>query len=129
MESHHIGMLGFVVLLGLIGLRVPIAFALTLVGLGGLVILSGPDATFALLASQMYVGDFCETSVVLVVYVVYVVCVVCGVCGVCSVCGVWCMWCVVYVVVIIIVVVVLATTTTTTTTTTISQHAWFSFHL
>jgi tripartite ATP-independent transporter DctM subunit len=54
MESHHIGMLGFVVLLGLIGLRVPIAFALTLVGLGGLVILSGPDATFALLASQMY---------------------------------------------------------------------------
>jgi len=54
MESHHIGMLGFVVLLGLIGLRVPIAFALTLVGLGGLVILSGTDATFALLASQMY---------------------------------------------------------------------------
>jgi len=54
MESHHTGMFGFVVLLGLIGLRVPIAFALTLVGLGGLVILSGPDATFALLASQMY---------------------------------------------------------------------------
>ncbi len=54
MESHYIGLLGFVVLLGLIGLRVPIAFGLTLVGFGGLLILSGPDATFALLASQMY---------------------------------------------------------------------------
>lgn len=54
MESHYVGLLGFVVLLALIGLRVPIAFALTLVGFGGLLILSGTDATFALLASQMY---------------------------------------------------------------------------
>lgn len=54
MESHYVGLLGFVVLLGLIGLRLPIAFALTLVGLGGLFISSGPEATYALLASQMY---------------------------------------------------------------------------
>ncbi|MEO7402459.1 MAG: TRAP transporter large permease subunit, partial [Burkholderiales bacterium] len=54
MESYQYGLLGFVVLLVLIAVRVPIAFALTLVGLGGLAFLSGTEATFALLASQMY---------------------------------------------------------------------------
>jgi len=54
MENYHYGMLGFVVLLALIAIRMPIAFALTLVGLGGLVTLSGPDATFVLVASQIY---------------------------------------------------------------------------
>lgn len=54
MEGYQFGLLGFVVLLALIGLRVPIAFGLTLVGLVGLLVLSGTEATFALLASQMY---------------------------------------------------------------------------
>ncbi|MSQ20304.1 MAG: TRAP transporter large permease subunit [Betaproteobacteria bacterium] len=54
MESHYYGLFGFIILLALIAVRIPIAFALTLVGLGGLFTLSGPDATFALLSSQMY---------------------------------------------------------------------------
>ena len=54
MESYHYGLFGFIILLVLIAVRIPIAFALTLVGLGGLFTLSGPDATFALLSSQMY---------------------------------------------------------------------------
>ena len=54
MESYHYGLLGFVVLLILIALRVPIAFALTLVGLGGLFLLAGQDATFAMLSTQLY---------------------------------------------------------------------------
>ncbi len=54
MEDYHLGLLGFVVLLALISVRIPIAFALTLVGLGGLLMLSGTDATFAMLASGMY---------------------------------------------------------------------------
>ena len=54
MESYYVGMLGFVALLPLIGLRVPIAFALALVGLAGLFFLSGPDATFAMLSTQLY---------------------------------------------------------------------------
>jgi C4-dicarboxylate transporter, DctM subunit len=54
MENYHYGLAGFVVLLLLIAVRIPIAFALTLVGLGGLFTLAGSDATFALLSSQMY---------------------------------------------------------------------------
>lgn len=54
MESYHTGLLGFVVLLVLIGLRVPIAFSLALVGLGGMFILAGKMATFAMLSTQLY---------------------------------------------------------------------------
>ncbi len=54
MENYYYGLFGFIILLALIAVRIPIAFALTLVGLGGLFTLSGPDATFALLSSQMY---------------------------------------------------------------------------
>jgi C4-dicarboxylate transporter, DctM subunit len=54
MESYHIGLLGFVVLLILIGLRLPIAFALALVGLGGLFMLAGHEAAFAMLSTQLY---------------------------------------------------------------------------
>ncbi len=54
MENYNYGLFGFIILLALIAVRIPIAFALTLVGLGGLFTLSGPDATFALLSSQMY---------------------------------------------------------------------------
>lgn len=54
MESYHFGLLGFVALLILIGLRVPIAFALALVGLGGLFMLAGHEATFAMLSTQLY---------------------------------------------------------------------------
>lgn len=54
MESYQIGLLGFVALLVLIGLRLPIAFALALVGLGGLFLLSGQEATFAMLSTQLY---------------------------------------------------------------------------
>ncbi|HEX2215745.1 MAG TPA: TRAP transporter large permease subunit [Xanthobacteraceae bacterium] len=54
MESHHLGLLGFVVLLVFIGLRLPIAFALALVGLGGMFLLTGPLATSAMLSTQLY---------------------------------------------------------------------------
>lgn len=54
MENYHYGLLGFLILLALIALRIPIAFALALVGLGGMMFLSGADATFALMSSQMY---------------------------------------------------------------------------
>jgi tripartite ATP-independent transporter DctM subunit len=54
MQPYHIGLLGFAALLVLIALRVPIAFALTLSGLGGLLWLSGERAAFALLSAQLY---------------------------------------------------------------------------
>ena len=54
MESHWYGILGFVVLLILIGIRVPIAFSLSLVGLGGFWALAGREATFAMLSTTMY---------------------------------------------------------------------------
>jgi C4-dicarboxylate transporter, DctM subunit len=54
MESYHIGLLGFLVLLALIALRVPIAFCLALVGFGGLFFLSGQEATFAMVSTQLY---------------------------------------------------------------------------
>jgi len=54
MESYQIGLLGFVALLILIALRVPIAFCLALVGLGGLFLLAGQEATFAMLSTQLY---------------------------------------------------------------------------
>ncbi len=54
MESYHIGLLGFVVLLFFIALRVPIAFCLALVGLGGMFFLVGHEATFALTSTALY---------------------------------------------------------------------------
>ncbi len=54
MESYQIGILGFAGLLVLIALRVAIAFALALVGLVGLFVLSGQDATFAMLSTMLY---------------------------------------------------------------------------
>jgi tripartite ATP-independent transporter DctM subunit len=54
MQSHHLGILGFVALLALIALRLPIAFALALVGLGGLFTLVGWDATVAKLSTDLY---------------------------------------------------------------------------
>lgn len=54
MESYFTGLLGFVALLVLIALRLPIAFTLTLVGLGGLLALLGQQATMAMLSTQLY---------------------------------------------------------------------------
>lgn len=54
MESYYIGLLGFGALLALIALRVPIAFCLALVGLGGMFLLAGQEATFAMLSTQLY---------------------------------------------------------------------------
>jgi tripartite ATP-independent transporter DctM subunit len=54
MESYHYGLLGFVVLLFFIALRMPIAFCLALVGMGGLFFLVGHEATFAMLSTQLY---------------------------------------------------------------------------
>ncbi len=54
METYHYGLLGFGALLVLISLRLPIAFALALVGMGGLYTLSGPEATVAMVATQIY---------------------------------------------------------------------------
>jgi C4-dicarboxylate transporter DctM subunit len=54
MESYWYGILGFGVLLLLIAIRVPIAFTLALVGLGGMFMLVGWDATVAMLSTQLY---------------------------------------------------------------------------
>jgi C4-dicarboxylate transporter DctM subunit len=54
MESYQIGLLGFVALLCLIALRVPIAFALSTVGLAGMIVVSGQQASFAQTASKLY---------------------------------------------------------------------------
>lgn len=54
MESYWFGIFGFVVLLVLIAIRVPIAFSLSLVGLGGFWALAGKEATFAMLSTTMY---------------------------------------------------------------------------
>lgn len=54
MESYHVGLIGFGALLTLIALRVPIAFCLALVGLGGLFFLSGQEATFAMVSTLLY---------------------------------------------------------------------------
>jgi tripartite ATP-independent transporter DctM subunit len=47
-------LLGFAALLLLVALRLPIAFALALVGLGGQFVLIGQQATFAMLSTQLY---------------------------------------------------------------------------
>jgi C4-dicarboxylate transporter, DctM subunit len=54
MENYQIGLLGFVALLCLIALRVPIAFALSTVGLAGMLTLGGQQATFAQTATKLY---------------------------------------------------------------------------
>lgn len=54
METYYWGIIGFAALLTLIAIRVPIAFALSLVGLGGFWMLAGQDATFAMLSTTMY---------------------------------------------------------------------------
>ncbi len=54
MESYHLGIAGFGVLLALIAIRLPIAFALALVGLGGMFVLVGQDASFAMLSTTLY---------------------------------------------------------------------------
>ena len=54
MESYQLGLLGFLGLLLLIALRVPIAFALSTVGLVGMIALSSQQATFAQTATKLY---------------------------------------------------------------------------
>jgi C4-dicarboxylate transporter DctM subunit len=54
MEGYQLGLAGFGVLLLLISIRVPIAFALALVGLGGLFALVGWDAVVAKLSTDLY---------------------------------------------------------------------------
>jgi tripartite ATP-independent transporter DctM subunit len=54
METYQLGLLGFVALIVLVALRLPIAFALALVGLGGQFVLIGQQATFAMLSTQLY---------------------------------------------------------------------------
>lgn len=54
LESYQVGLLGFVALLVLIALRLPIAFALALVGLVGQFLMIGPHATSAMVSTQLY---------------------------------------------------------------------------
>jgi C4-dicarboxylate transporter DctM subunit len=65
MENHQIGLLGFLGLLVLIALRVPIAFALSAVGLAGMVALSGEQAAFAQSSTKLYsaVANYTLTAV------------------------------------------------------------------
>lgn len=54
MEGYQIGFLGFAALLVLIALRIPIAFALALIGLAGQFLVIGPLATSAMVSTQLY---------------------------------------------------------------------------
>lgn len=54
MSNIQIGIVGIVVLLALLALRVPIAFALGGVAVGGIVALRGADAAMGVLATQPY---------------------------------------------------------------------------
>lgn len=54
MDSYDIALAGFLALVVLVALRLPIAFALALVGLGGQFVLIGQQATFAMLSTQLY---------------------------------------------------------------------------
>lgn len=60
-----VGLIGFIVMLVLIGLRVPVAFALASVGIGGLLYLSGVQATSVLVGNTLfsYVATFTFTAV------------------------------------------------------------------
>lgn len=65
MEPSLVGLVGFAIMLVLIGLRVPVAFALAAVGIGGLLYLSGPQATSVLVGNTLfrYVATFTFTAV------------------------------------------------------------------
>ena len=54
MTSLEIGIIGFVVLLGLLVIRVPIGVAMIGVGLTGYVIIAGPNALFSYLKTETY---------------------------------------------------------------------------
>ncbi|MER0236774.1 TRAP transporter large permease [Fulvimarina sp. MAC8] len=54
MSPELIGVTGLVILLALLALRIPVAFAMFAVGLGGLFILNSPTAALSLLSSETY---------------------------------------------------------------------------
>jgi len=54
MSDYQIGLLGIFVLLVLLLLRIPVAFAMFIVGFAGIVILSGTPAAMSLLASESF---------------------------------------------------------------------------
>ena len=56
MDPQLYGVLGFVALVVLIALRMPIAFALLLSGVAGVVALAGPDAGWNTIAASLYSG-------------------------------------------------------------------------
>lgn len=54
MSDYQIGLMGIVVLLVLLLLRIPVAFAMFLVGFAGIVVLNGTPAAMSLLASESF---------------------------------------------------------------------------
>ena len=56
MSSEIIGVLGIVVLLILMMLRLPVAFAMTAVGVGGCMLLANPQASYSVLAKDIFEG-------------------------------------------------------------------------
>ena len=65
MQPYQLGLVGFVALLLLIALRMPIALALLLTGTAGTVLINGPTASFGILSSGLYsvVASFTWTAV------------------------------------------------------------------
>ncbi|MCP1367110.1 TRAP transporter large permease subunit, partial [Halomonas sp. BBD48] len=54
MSTEWIGALGILVLLVLLVLRIPVAFSIFVVGLGGVAILDSPSSALSLLASETF---------------------------------------------------------------------------
>lgn len=54
MNEYQIGLLGIVALLALLLVRIPVAFAMFIVGFFGIAILSGMNAATSLLASEAF---------------------------------------------------------------------------
>ena len=65
MQSYQLGLTGFLALLVLIALRMPIAFALLLTGTLGVILINGADASFGILSTALYsvVASFTWTAV------------------------------------------------------------------
>jgi len=65
MSPTMIGLMGLVILVFLILQRMPVAYAMLLVGFGGIMLLNSPQAAYATLIGQMWeVGSFYELTVI-----------------------------------------------------------------
>jgi len=54
MDLLYVGIIGIVIFLGLVAIRVPVAFAMALVGTAGLAYINGFKTVFSYIPLQMY---------------------------------------------------------------------------